>query len=219
MEASKIKTLVIIILIGIIALLTTCELTKTQTPLDSVTQDTIFLSQWRREKKEKQNLILRYQTKLSKLQSQKDSLQNLVQESKHSMRVYRTKSQVYQNQFKQALAKLVSLDSLQTDTLTPIFDSLTVNQAYSDSACDDTIDLLQLTVANRDTALKFQKQIEVNLRDLNKEGELRNQYLTDQLNTAFKAQRKKARQNKILAGGLLILSGITTSLLLTQNLK
>lgn len=219
METSKIKNWIIICLITCVAFLATCEFSKNDSASNPITQDTLFLSQYRQEKKQKIELIASYEKRVDRLQLQKDSLQKLVKESSRSISVYRVKAKVYQNQFKAALEQLASIDSLQPDTLSPILDSMIVNQAYSDTACDDTIDLLQITVANRDSALFLQKQIDVNLRDLNKEAELRNQFLTDQLNTAYKVQKKKTRQNKLLAGGLLILSGITTSLLLIHSTK
>ncbi len=219
METSKVKNWIILGLIFIIALLSTCEYGKIQGNQNASTQDTLFLSQWRREKKEKQNLIKIYEQRLTVLKIQKDSLESLTQKSKENISHFRSKAQLYQNQFRVVLKKLAHLDSIRPDTLSPLLDSLVINQQSGDSACDRTITLLENNLANRDSSLQIQKHIEESLRDLNKEGDLRNQFLSEQLNTAYKTQKRKARQNKILAGGLLILSGITTSLLLTQSLK
>ncbi|MGZ3930994.1 MAG: hypothetical protein ACXVP0_06390, partial [Bacteroidia bacterium] len=57
------------------------------------------------------------------------------------------------------------------------------------------------------------------LRDIQRQQEIDNQVLTEQLNTAWKMQRRKTQQNKVLAGGLLILTGITSSLILIKSLK
>jgi hypothetical protein len=100
-----------------------------------------------------------------------------------------------------------------------LLDSLINSQTRSDTACDQTIAALENSLANSDSSLLFQKQIEYNLRDLGKEQELRNEYLNEQLKIAFKAQKKKTRQNKLLKAGILILTGITTSLFITQSLK
>jgi len=219
MENSKIKNWIIIALVACLALLSTCEFIKTETAPGTINQDTLFLSQWKREKNEKLKLIASYEKQLDRLQIEKDSLQKLVNESKQSIVRFRNKAQLFQNQLKEAITKIIPKDSLHQDSITPIVDSLIVYQQYSDSACDLTIDRLESIVASRDTSISIQKEVEVELRDLNKEAELRTQYLTEQLNTAYKAQRKKIRQNKLLAGGLLILSGITTSLLLTHSIK
>lgn len=219
MQTSKIKNGIIVALIACVCFLATCEFSKAPESEATISQDTLFLSQWRREKQEKLNLIASYEEEITRLQHDNDSMQVLVTETKTSMSAHRFKARQLQQQLKEAITLTVSKDSLTADTLTPILDSLIIAHDQSDTACDTTIHILETMVANRDSSIVFHKQIEGNLRDLNKEQELRNQILTDQLNLAFKIQKKKSRQNKILAGGILILSGITTSLLLTQSLK
>lgn len=219
MQTSKIKNGIIVILLACIGFLATCEFAKP--PVNEVIplQDTIFLSQWRREKQEKIERIAEYEKELTRLQRDNDSMQILVSESKQSISAYRFKAKHFQKQLKQAISNVLPMDSLQSDTISPILDSLIVSQEQSDTACDQTINVLETIVANRDSSILFQKGIENSLRDLNKEQELQNQVLTQKLNLAFKNQRKINRQNKILAGGIFILSGITTSLFLIQSLK
>jgi hypothetical protein len=219
MQASKVKNGIIALLLACIGILTTCEYLKPSTQEITPLQDTLFLSQWRREKKAKLEMIAGYESKITKLQHERDSLQNLVGESKKTTSAYRFKAKQFERQLKEAIVNVVQKDSLGTDSISPILDSLIVVHDQSDNACDTTIQLLETIVANCDSSILFQRQIEGNLRYLNTEAELRNKYLTDQLNIAFKSQRKKSRQNKILAGGILLLSGITTSMLLTQTLK
>lgn len=219
MQTSKIKTLIIIALGSVVALLSTCEFAKTDPSLKTENQDTLFYSQWKKEKTQKLELVAKFESRIATLQKQKDSLDNSIKSSKAAIVVARTKTEILQKRLKDAIKAIEPIDSLCYDTLTPLIDSLVFSQNVSDSTCDDTIDLLQITLANRDTTIFLQNQMEGTLRDLNKESELRNQYLTEKLNVAYKAQRKKTRQNKILAGGLLILSGITASLLITQSLK
>jgi hypothetical protein len=219
MQNLKIKNGIIIALLGCIILLTTCEFSKPNTGEDIPFQDTLFLNQWRREKQAKLDLIVSYENKVSQLQHDVDSLKQVASEGKKSISAYRFKAKHFQQQLKQSIELVIVKDSLTQDSILPIFDSLMVSQDQSNSACDTTINALESIVAKRDSSLEFQKQISVNLRDINKEQELRNLQLTSQLNLSFKNQRKKSRQNKILAGGLLILSGITTSLLITQSLK
>ena len=220
METSKIKNGIIVLLFICIGIFATCEFTKQlQQTADPTSQDTLFLSQWRREKQEKLDLIATYEKELTRLQHDNDSMQVLVTQTKTITSAYRFKAKHFEQQLREAIASVVPKDSLTVDSISPILDSLIIAHNQSDTACDVTINVLEMMVASRDSSILFHKQIENNLRDIQKEQELRNKYLTDQLNTAFKSQKKKSRQNKLLAGGLLILSGITTSLLLTQSLK
>lgn len=220
MKTESIKTGIIILLLACVGLLSTCEFSKSPLPETTPLQDTIFLSQWRREKQEKLDMIASYEKELWRLQHDNDSMQVLVTQTKLNISAYRFKAKHFEKQLKTAITSMVAKDtSLAEDTISPILDSLILVRDSSDFACDSTINLLENLVANRDSSILFHKQIEKDLRDLNKEQELRNEFLTQQLNLAFKNQRKKARQNKILAGGLLILSGITTSILITNSLK
>lgn len=219
MKTETIKTGIIAVLFLCAAFLATCEFSRPPVVETTPLQDTIFLSQWRREKKEKLDLIASYESKLSRLQHKRDSLQTLVSVSKTSISGYRLQAKQFENRLKVAIAVVATKDITVNDSIGPILDSVLIAHVQSDAACDTTIHLLETLVANRDSSLIFQKQIETNLRDLNKEQELRTQTLTEQLNLAFKVQRKKSRQNKVLAGGILILSGITTSLLLTNSHK
>ena len=220
METSKIKTVIIALLFICIGIFATCEFTKqVQSAANPETPDTLFLSQWRREKQAKLDIVSYYEKELTRLQRDNDSMQVLVTESKKAVSAYRFKAKHFQQELKQAIALVIPKDSLGKDTLSPILDSLIVYQQQSDTACDETITVLETMVANRDSSLLFHKQIEYNLREVQKDQELRTNYLTEQLNTAFKSQKKKSQQNKLLTGGILILSGFTTSILITQRLK
>ncbi len=226
MKTENIKTGIIILLVALTGLLVTCDFSKPVPSEPTTLQDTIFLTQWRREKQEKLDMIASYEKELWRLQHDNDSMQVLVTQTKLSVSAYRSKAKQFEGQLKTAITSLVknvtiaSKDSLlPADTISPILDSLVIARDNSDQACDSTIVLLESMVANRDSSLVLHKQAEDNLRELNKDEELRNQFLTQQLNRAYKTQRKKARQHKVLAGSLLILSGITTSLLFTNALK
>ena len=219
MEGLKVKNGIIAALLICLAVLGTCEFVKPPKSELTALQDTIFLSQWRKEKKEKLEAIVKYENRLFELQNTNYSLTAIVSEKKKSISVYRAKAKYLQKELKQTITQLDTSYFKGGDSLSPLLDSLIVEQQLSDRACDQTVQALENLVANRDSSLIFHKLVENNFRELQKEQELRHHYLTQQLNTAFKNQRKKSRQNKLLAGGLLILSGITTSLLLTKSLK
>ena len=107
----------------------------------------------------------------------------------------------------------------KNDTLLNAVDSLVVSQNLSDRECDETISLLENTLANRDTTIQVQQRVESDLKDLQIEQDLKNKYMEDQLKVALKVQKRKARQNKLLAGGLVFISGIVTAILITQHQK
>jgi hypothetical protein len=169
-------------------------------------------------KKEKQELQVQYHKQIDKLQSDKDSLQSVVTEKKKALSAYRNKAALLEDQLKYAIANTDSSHVLP-DSLKSLAYDYFAAQAMNDNTCDSTINTLGQIVANRDTTIVLFKKSEKNMRDLQREQELRNQLLTEELNTAYKVQKKKIHQNKFLAGGLIFISGLTTTLLIHQTLK
>src|SRR5688572_4452761 len=105
MQTSKIKTGIIAALLICIAFLTTCEFSKPPASESTPLQDTIFLSQWRREKQEKLDIIASYEKELTRLQHDNDSMQVLVTETKTTIATYRFKAKHFQQQLREAIAK------------------------------------------------------------------------------------------------------------------
>jgi hypothetical protein len=217
MEAMKTRTAIISAILFCICMLATCEFTKqigSSTDVNST--GTLFLNQWRREKVEKQNLITSYERRIDKMQRTKDSLLQVVSEKKQNISALRFKVKYFEDQLKESISKTGTQSVNVSENL---LDSLVITENKSDTACDETIHTLEKVVSNRDSVIAFHQQVEINLRDVQKNQELNTTYLTEQLNTALKSDRKKARQNRLLAGGLLILSAFSSALLLTQHLK
>ena len=216
MEKSEVKSSLIVVLALVVILLGTCEVNHRLNTNRNVPQtDTLAHSLYRAEK---QHEIELYRNKISQLQQQKDSLHLLVAVKKNAFFSVRPKIKHYQSQLQEQLSKPDSV-CLDRDTIKSLADSLIVYQQQADTACVETIHSLEQVVANRDSSISIQKFVETNLKDIQRQQDLKAQYLTEQLNTALKAQRKKARQNKLLSGGILLLSGITTAVLLPQYLK
>lgn len=187
-----------------------------QSPLsEPVLQDTIFLSQWRKEKAEKLKIIDSCTYEIQKLAQSKDSLKFCLALNKDLLMAYRLKSKDLKAQLQTEILKDTSKSRYAE--IRPVIGSLIEFVQLSDSACDLTITTLESSVANRDSTIRFYIGIETGLRDLQNKEELNNQFLTQQLTLALKIQKKKTRQNKILSSSLLILSGITTALLISQN--
>lgn len=167
-----------------------------------------------RLKKEKEVLMKQFEIQLTRLEQQRDSLQGIINKNKNELKVQRLKTKI----LFQRVIKAVE-DSCGADSLQPLVQSYIEAQDQNDTQCDSTIYSLENMVANRDSTLAFQRLMSESQKQILEDQELRNKQLTDQLNTAYKMQKKKSRQNKILAGGIMIISGITTSILiLTKSL-
>lgn len=108
-------------------------------------------------------------------------------------------------------------DSILLDSLTNKIaivnlatDSLIINYERKDS-------LMQYMVAIRDTQIVLCTNSYLEIKNLSQEQMLREQKLKEDLNTALKQQKRKRVQNKILAAGMLFVSGITTTLFIKSR--
>lgn len=86
-----------------------------------------------------------------------------------------------------------------------------------DSLCYESINSLNQSIAIRDTQLTICNRNYQSLFDLQKENMLREQQLTDALNVAYKQNRRKRFQSKALSCGLMIMTGITTTLFIKSQ--
>lgn len=76
---------------------------------------------------------------------------------------------------------------------------------------------LQNKVAIRDSELVICKSAYSEMKNLMSENLERERQLTEDLQIAYKQQKRKTLQSKLLAGGFLLLSGITTTLYLNSK--
>lgn len=86
-----------------------------------------------------------------------------------------------------------------------------------DSLCFESINNLNQSIAIRDTQISFCNRNYQSLFDLHKENRLREQHLTDALNVAYKQNKRKRFESKILSCGLMIMTGITTTLFIKSQ--
>jgi hypothetical protein len=194
----------------------TCSLNScSHDPSPPVLSDTSFVTKW---KVKKENLLIVYGKELKKLQTCNDSLQSEVSTKKKQLFVYQSKSKSLENRLKEFAEKLDS-SHVYSENISPIVDSVVLAQVRSDSACNETIKGLEQIIANRDSSIFIYKNETATLRDLRKEQADREQILTEQLNIAFKKQKRIALKEKLLKGGLVLLSGFTGALLINQHLK
>lgn len=104
-------------------------------------------------------------------------------------------------------------DSLRKETIK--LGSLCKKQ---DSLCDLSIHSLQDAIAIRDSQLVICDRSYQAMQDLQKENQLRELQLNEDLKTAEKANRKKRFENKMLSFGWMIMAGLTTGLFIkSQN--
>lgn len=191
----------------------TCQVNKTEKP-ETIPIDTLLINSYKQKVNELQT---EYENQIDAIRKTKDSLQNLVLSNKKTIRVLNGQSKLLEIQIKNELQNSDSTfvkDSLKIKTL----EYITI-QNERDSICNGSINTLELIASKQDSILMFKDKQNNNLKDLLKQNELREQYLTEQLNTAFKHQRKILLKNKLCAGALILLSGFTTAILINQTLK
>lgn len=212
MDTSKIKSGIIALLFLAVVCLATCELRKKHSTeiADGYGQE--LAARWVNEK---ESMVSQYENKIGRLQQAKDSLWFLVKVGKVKTVGIRLKRNGFDDRLKQVTQGAILIPVVR-DSIIPLVDSLIVSQLASDSACDETVTRLETIVGNRDSSLQFHKQIEDKLRDIQKEQDLKNKYLSDQLEIAFKEQRRKTKQNKFLSAGLLFISGVFVASLIPR---
>ncbi|MFL5763889.1 MAG: hypothetical protein ACJ77K_08120 [Bacteroidia bacterium] len=198
-----------IVAIGTCTMRESAKEKQTSPVLDSV------LKAWRTEKAVEQ---LKHEKQLTRLQAGKDSLQTILKEKKKALSAYKFQASLLEDQLREVLTRVDS-SHVWKDSLAPMADDYFTAELKEDSTCNETIQSLESIAANRDSAIVIYKQNEYSFREIQRQQELQNQLLTEQLNTAYKQQRRKVIQNKFLAGGLIFISGLTTTLLLNQTLK
>ena len=111
----------------------------------------------------------------------------------------------------------VVLSNIPCDTLRK--EVVVLNQLCNeqDSLCGISINSLNRSVAIRDSQIVMCNMSYLSMYDLQKENQQRQQQLADELNTAYKQNRKKRFENKMLSCGLMIMAGITTTLFIKSQ--
>ena len=99
-------------------------------------QDTVFLSQWRKEQKEKQALVQVYETKIAQLQRLNKTLWKSSLQSKQHLYSYRKKEDTLQSHLQNAIEHFSQKDSSINDTITPLLHELNNVRDSSDRQCD-----------------------------------------------------------------------------------
>lgn len=163
-----------------------------------------------------------YKEAFEYLKTHSDSLQKELSATQSKLKVVKFK-------MNESQAALVSLAEKESDTLS--FEQLLndcdslkqqtlVYVALVDSTrsiYESNISQLENLVATKDSQVVICKASYLQIKGLLDENLERERKLSEDLNTAYKSQRRKVLQNKLLAGGMLVLSGIATTLYINAN--
>jgi hypothetical protein len=163
-----------------------------------------------------------YNQSLTLLKQSADSLQEELNQTQWKLKIAKVKL----NQSEIAVIHLAKKDTAHETVKEQLTDCDSLKQqvlAFTDimdstrSIYECNLQQLQNTVAVRDSEIVVCNSSYLQMKNLMEENLQRERQLTDELQTAYKQQRKKALHNKLLAGGFLILSGIAATLFLNAQ--
>jgi hypothetical protein len=203
--------------IGIFALIVlvgTCTFKQNESP-PILQPDNSYIS-FLKEKQTELNFT--YKKHFYTLQREKDSLIQLVSDKKKTLSIYRYKSNALEQQLREALAKVDSTTILP-DSISPLAEIYFAIQQERDSACNQSIRAMEMLTRKQDSVIVIQNSEKDNFMELQKQQELNALRLTEQLNTAYKQQRKTILKSRLLSGTLILISGFTSALLINQTIK
>lgn len=163
-----------------------------------------------------------YQKTIASLQKRSDSLASELKQAQYKLKVAKLKLE----QSKFDVVKLVEKDTSGLSTEQKLNDCDSLKEEVSDyvvwvdstqAGYEKNIDLLNNLLAVKESQIVVCNASYSQLKNITDENLQREQKLTEDMNTAYKQQRKNRIQNKFLAAGFLILSGITTTLLINSR--
>lgn len=215
MNVTKSKCGILAALLLIAGCLITCQFCEAPAERVENAQHTVILNAWRNEK---QQLIADYETRLQKLAESQDSLAAQVQQEKKLLKTSRSSARLLEARLQSMLSD-TTLSTVASDSVRPLVDALVQNNEASNTLCDATISKLEAQIASKDSSLVFQSQINVALKSLQQAQDLKIHLLSQELDRRSVAERRTIRRHKFVSGCLLVLSGVTSSLLLSQSLR
>lgn len=163
-----------------------------------------------------------YKTENALLKSSSDSLQKELIQTKESLKLTKVKLQKSQSTLIALAQKdtagrsiVQKQDDCESLKQKAVLFSAIVDSAKAEYEC--SISQFENLVAIKDSEIVICSSSYSALKSLMDQNLDRERQLTQDLQTAYKVQRRKIIQNKILAGGFLILSGITTTLFINST--
>lgn len=214
MKKVPIVILITALCIGLFLLLNTCS------------NDTEHLKpdKTQTEKAEQQVSLIdsHYQDAFTLLKSHSDSLEKVL--NKTQKQLIATKIKLEQSKFD--VVKLVEKDTSGLSIEQKLNDCDSLKEEVSDyvfwvdstqSDYETTIKQLTNIVTVKDSEIVVCQISYTQLKSITDDNLQRERKLTEDMETAYKQQRKNRIQNKFLAVGFLILSGVTTSLIIQSR--
>lgn len=148
---------------------------------------------------------------------QNDSLKKKLEVTNNQLSIHKSLLSSERNKVNQLTNRIAEAALLKGDST--ITDSLCLEIQNLNTKTDSLIDyydrkdsLMQSMVAIRDSQIELCDKSYSEAKDLILEQSKREQQLTENLNVTLKQLKRKRFQNKILAAGMLFISGITTTL-------
>lgn len=164
--------------------------------------------QFQFENKQIEDSHKKYQQQLKQYELKTDSLSNKNKDL--SFRLNNARLLLKQQQTK--VVSDIPCDTLKQEVL--VMNGMVNN---TDSLCIESINSLNQSIAIRDTQLIFCNRNYQSIFDLQKENRIREQQLTDELKVAYKQNKRKRFESKMLSAGLMIMTGITTTLFIKSQ--
>lgn len=158
-----------------------------------------------------------YKNQIHSLEKSTDSLKNYFVKSQKTLTKLRTATKLSE----QKLVKQLDSDTSQfvNDSIKPALTNYIALQLEKDSICKESINTLQLVSTKQDSIISLKNKELLNLYDLTKFYQQREQILTEELNTAYKSQRKVLLKAKLFKGMAILLTGVSSALIINQTLK
>lgn len=198
---------------GLFLCLTTCQPPSVKKPDKTIVKAA---------KKEISVLNKNYQKEKALLEFHADSLQKELDQATKKLGITKRKLEQSQSKLLALAHDTSNLSSERQENCDSLREEVIQYTALVDSAqsqYESKLTGLQEMVATKESETYICNLAYDSLRSISEQNLERERQLTKDLQTAFKVQRRKTIQNKLLAGGLLILSGITTTLYINTTLK
>jgi hypothetical protein len=162
-----------------------------------------------------------YETAVSKLEKRNDSLQSQIQNTESAFIEAKRKVLLLRGNVSALADKvIIEKDTVQKltacDTLAVEVQNLIAANIVSDSLCDVKIEELKSVIANRDSVIAIGEQSFEALKQSAESSLAQQMELTDKLKMADKKISRGKIKTKIFSAAVMVLSGITTALLISQ---
>lgn len=216
----KKRTTISLVLLFCLAAFCTYNLVKPDP--DISTKPVIAKVEMKNTQMQEQKINNDFQKGMKQLLRENDSLQFLVKTTKELLLQSRQKVFALQDK----VTGLAQKEKIETDTIEKIVlcdslqnevESLIEQSNARDSLCDNTVTNLTEILGSKDTAIAICNQSYLGMKTLLDNSLAQEKDLTYELNSMNKKLKRKTVGNRILSAGLLVLTGITTTLFLQRK--